>query len=210
MDPVLARDSVLGWLANPLKTYNQLHDKKSQEASWLLTFDNVDNPNVLDDYWPADAMGSVLITSRDPLAKPYFLPRSNGIAVPPLESDEATERLLRLTGRSRTSHEDERISVRAVAAALGGFPLVITQMAWVIARQDLSFSEFLEDYQKEEARSIFLNTEIEASRLRAGCEHTVASVRALETLKEGAILLDILSLFDPDGIPEYILTGNSA
>jgi hypothetical protein len=209
-DQVLARDAVLGWLANPLKEYKQLDDQRSEEASWFLVFDNVDNPDILDDYWPADSAGSVLITSRDPLAKSYFYSRSDGIALPPLDNSEATKLLLNLTGRRRLT-VDERKAATAVAEILGGLPLAITQMAGVIARSDWSFSEFLELYQKESAQTDLFGLQLGPSRARAGDEHTIASVWALQNLqKESAVLLNASSVLDPDGIPEYILEDNPA
>ncbi|PVH80610.1 hypothetical protein DL98DRAFT_654560 [Cadophora sp. DSE1049] len=42
-------------------------------------------------------------------------------------------------------------------------------------------------------------------KLNVRYDHTVASVWALETLKKGAPLLEVLSLLDADGTPEYVL-----
>ena len=41
-DHILTQDVVRGWLAHILKSYKKLEHRKSEEASFLLIFDNVD------------------------------------------------------------------------------------------------------------------------------------------------------------------------
>ncbi|KAH8821382.1 NB-ARC and TPR domain protein [Xylogone sp. PMI_703] len=217
-DQILTRGAVLGWLAHPIKSYKQLNgdkiddktNNKTDEANWLLVFDNVDNIDMLDDYWPADSSGSILITSRDPLVKTYLYSLRRGLSMPPLDTEEGTKLLIKLTGRRRLSIE-ERNNATAVVEVLGGLPLAIVQMAGVISRQELSFSEFLKQYQKESARASLLNLQVGPTNSRAGYEYTIASVWALENLEEDAqVLLEAMSVLDPDGIPEYILEDNPA
>jgi len=74
----VARNMVLGWLANPDDWIPGSQDSgvaRRQDATislvnWLLVFDNADSLRDLREYWPpSDACGSVLVTSRDPIAK---------------------------------------------------------------------------------------------------------------------------------------------
>ncbi|KAL8791633.1 MAG: hypothetical protein Q9195_005782 [Heterodermia aff. obscurata] len=204
-DLILTRDLVLGWLSKPLKSYRQL-EKTVEEASWLLVFDNADDLSYLSDFWPSDSTGCVLITSRDPLARSSTYSPGGGMNLAPFNIEEATEFLLHMTGRSTESKEIQ--SGGAVAETLGGLPLAITQMAGLIQRRDLSFHEFLDLYRVEDERVKLLNLQLDNRQTRLGYDHTIASVWALDTLKEGGILLEILSLLDPDAIPEYILVNN--
>jgi hypothetical protein len=206
-DHILTRDLVLGWLAKPLKSYKQL-DKANEEASWLLIFDNADNPEILNSFWPIDSSGAVLITSRDPLAKTYIYSQGGGMMLPPLQAQEATKFLLGMTGR--TNDLDEHDSGYAVATTLGGIPLAISQMAGIIARRDLSFVEFLVLYDAERTRTNLFKLQISRPNADTSYEHTIASVWALDNLKRGSVLLEVLALLDPDGIPEYILDNNKA
>ena len=48
-DPVVTRDLVKGWLANPLKTADPTDDGAKDLASWLLVFENTDNPEELEE-----------------------------------------------------------------------------------------------------------------------------------------------------------------
>lgn len=204
-DPVVVRELVKGWLSNPVQTYKQ-QENEPKLASWLLIFDNVDDPDILDEFWPFDytGAGALLITSRDPLAKTYIYSDNSGLTLPPFTTDEATSFLLKLTRRER--EEAERVSGGAVAERLGGLPLALTQMAGVIERRELSFSEFLRVFEEEDTRSKFFKLQVGNTKVRSGYEHTLDTVWALEKLnKSSAILLDVMSLLDPDDISELIL-----
>jgi hypothetical protein len=207
-DQILTRDLVLGWLAKPLKSYKQA-DRTGEEASWLLVFDNADNPEILIDSLPTDSTGSVLITSRDPLAKTSIYSQGGGMMLPPFSDQEATNFLLKMTGRIDDPREQH--DGFAVANVLSCIPLAIAQMARVIARHDISFSNFLSLYQAEHARSNLLKLEIKDLKFYLnGYDHTLTSVWGLEYLKKGSTLLEILALLDADGIQEYILTDSKA
>jgi hypothetical protein len=209
-DHILTRDAVLGWLANPIKSYKQRENAQFNEATWLLVFDNVEDLDMLDEYWPAYGSGSILITSRDPLVKSYGYSLRRGLSMPALDTSEGEKLLIKLTGRRKLSSE-ERDSATAIVEVLGGLPLAIVQMAGVITRQDLTFSEFLLRYQKESVHAELFNLKVGPSKARAGYEHTIASVWALDHLEEGSqALLQAMSLLDPDSIPEYILEENPA
>ena len=210
-DRVLTRDLVLGWLANPLKSYKHLDHQDAGEASCLVIFDNVDDADILDDYWPMNSSASVLITSRDPLLKTYIYTNNSGhssISLESFDQSEATDFLLKLTRREKEA--DEKASGKEIVEVLGGLPLAITQMAGTIARNDLSFTEFLSMYGKESAHAQLFKAQVGQLKSRTQYDHTIASVWALDGLEDGAAsLLGVLSMLDPDGIPEYILEPDS-
>jgi hypothetical protein len=209
-DHILTRDAVLGWLANPIKSYKQRENAQSNEATWLLVFDNVNDLEMLDEHWPAYGSGSILITSRDPLVKSYGYSLKRGLSMPPFNTSEGEKLLIKLTGRRKLSSE-EQASATAIVEVLGGLPLAIVQMAGIITRQDLTFSEFLLRYRKERSHAELFSLKLGPSKARVGYEHTIASVWALEHLDEGSqALLQAMSLLDPDSIPEYILEENPA
>ena len=197
-DPVVTRDLVKGWLANPLKTADPTDDGTTDLASWLLVFDNADDPEELEEYWPLDGPGCVVFTSRDPLAKHSSYLATNGIDLKPFGINEGQRFLETLTLKKEDGS--------GVVKALGGFPLALTQMAGVIVRRDLSFDEFTKTYNEEEGREELLQLRLSKEKRRSGYEHTVASVWALESLKHSRTLLEILSFLDADGIQETILT----
>jgi len=196
-DMVVVRELVKGWLANPVKSH-----ETQEQATWLIVFDNADDIDVIGDYWPLDGPGSVLLTSRDPLGPNWI----TSINVEPFSAEEATEYLIKLTNREDDS--EDRESALDVAKRLGGLPLAISQMAGIIVRRDLQFAEFLAACDEKESQEDFL-TSNSGGIIRRGSDygHNLASVWALESLKHGRALLDVLSLFDPDGITERTLVS---
>ena len=120
-------------------TYDPSDEEISKLATWLLVFANVDDLAVLDDFWPLDGPGCVLFTGRDPLAKGHGYLATHGIDLVPFTDEEASELFMKLT--KKDDSEERQIS-KNVAKRLGGIPLAMTQMAGVIIRRDLTFSDF--------------------------------------------------------------------
>ena len=203
-DHVITREAVKSWLKNPVKSFKNGGSQDPELATWLLVFDNLDDLDILQDFWPSDSMGSVLITSHDPLALSHLAGKGTNLKA--FNPEEATDFLLKLTHREE--EVEERSSGNVVAKRLGGLPLALTQMAGVISRRDLSFSEFLQVYDEESSHKDLFNLHFSYASDRSGYQHTLASVWALETLNESTTLLDILSMLDSDGIQERILEGH--
>jgi hypothetical protein len=81
-------------------------------------------------------------------------------------------------------------------------------MAGIILHKKLSFDEFLDSYNESRSQQELL--QLSAGELitnSPGYEHTVASVWAFESLSHGQGLLNAISMLDPDGIPESLLTS---
>ncbi|KAF2709353.1 tetratricopeptide repeat domain-containing protein [Pleomassaria siparia CBS 279.74] len=119
---VVSREIVKGWLSNPqkhLSGYDELGQpgQARSEATWLLVFDNADDPMILADYWPQGS-GSILIISRDPLAKRMFTGRTSGLDLGPLTQQDSLSLFSQLTSVS-SEHEDD--IAQNISKALGGF-----------------------------------------------------------------------------------------
>ena len=207
-DLTVIRETLLAWLANPLRSYEHMDHIKPERVSWLVIFDNVDRTDTLEDFWPKEAAGSVLVTCRDPLIKSSIYLRNTGTIVPEMLEEEGIALLLRLT--SRESDEDDVKQAPEIVRALGRYPLAIAQMAGLILARDLSFNEFLELYSKETERREMLGiSEGQSASLRR-YNQTLGTVWALDDLKEGRALLEVISFLDPDSIPESLLEKNPA
>ncbi|TPX13841.1 uncharacterized protein E0L32_005785 [Thyridium curvatum] len=205
-DPVVTRELVKGWLAEPVRSHNRVDNTYDDEVPWLLVFDNVNDPDLISDYLPpAGSNGSVLLTSRDSLAKTPFYHVENGVDLSPMKEEDASALLLKLTWREGDPQE-EKLSF-SVAEVLGGMPLALTQMAGVMVRQNLSFADFLKRYEEEEAHNLLFELSLEPSHKRANYGYNLASVWSLEGLEHSAGLLDVMAYLDPDDIPEGYLEG---
>jgi hypothetical protein len=188
-DQAVSRNLVLGWLA-------------STERPWLLVFDNADDIEILNDYWPMSNNGAIIVTSRDPLAS-MQLYQASGIAVGPFSTKDASSFLHYLTNQDgNTSLEDpEDIeATHKIATSLGGLPLAISQMASIIRRRDLSYNEFIELYDNYFSEIVNMNLQ--------GVQK-LSTVWSFEYLRpDSKALLGVLSFLEPDHISESLLRPN--
>jgi hypothetical protein len=203
-DQDVSRNLAKRWLTNPTKTQDVEGDTSIVPATWLIIFDNVEDPDILKDFWPTSGNGSIIITSRDPFAKNQgFTAAASGEDVKEFDFDGAARFLIKLT--SHGEEEDQQLHEEAtkIAKRLGGLPLAITQMAGIINRRALSLAEFLDQVQQgkfEEFHSLQLGPQMRDYK------HSLATVWAFEQLLAGPLaLLDVISLLDPGPIGEEIL-----
>ncbi|OQE22153.1 hypothetical protein PENFLA_c013G10931 [Penicillium flavigenum] len=205
---VVSREIVKGWLSNPQKHIPGSDDliptgEASSEATWLLIFDNADDPIILADYWPQGS-GSILVTSRDPLSKSMFTRRSSGLDLGPLSQQDSLSLFNHLT---TVSNEPEVDTARQISDALGGIPLAISQMAGIIRRQDLTLSEFLELYTDHEEHASLYETKFDTNLVTY--RHSLSTVWAFGKLKpQTQQLLELISFLDPDSIGEELLEAS--
>jgi len=201
-DHVLTRERVKRWLANPIKTARRKPSPEDEEtASWLLVYDGADRSEILNVFWPLGGSGSILITTRDPLPWTAYL------NLEPFNVEDGAGFLLKMTNRGQEPGERENATI--ISQRLGGLPLALTQMARFITRRNMTFPEFIQAYSERESREEMFKFRVEESNGGglSNYGHTLASVWALEVLKDGKALLDVISMLDPDGISEHILTA---
>lgn len=202
-DHAITRDLVKGWLANPIKSISPSDDVvgSDNQATWLLIFDNVDDADALEDFWPIDGPGCVLFTSRDSLAKNSTYLANTGVDLQPLGAGEAAAFLEKLTKKKGDSS--------GIHARLGGLPLAITQMASIIIRRDLTYAEFVECYDEVSGHDELFQERYDKHQ-SSSYKETIWSVWALESLRHSKPLLDVISMLDPDGTWEHTLMNPPA
>ncbi|KAJ5160405.1 uncharacterized protein N7482_007409 [Penicillium canariense] len=121
-DKVTNKGLAIEWLCNPSKTDRGTGNQV--RASWLVVFDNADEPDILAPYSDIANSGAVLITSRSP---------SRG---------QASRNMQRIQGRLEEA--------RQVGDRLGGLPLALAQMAGIIRLDFLTYTEFMRLYDAGE------------------------------------------------------------
>lgn len=198
-DQVITRDLVKAWLASPPQVPNKGSLVPPKPASWLIVFDNVDDTQVLEGFLPLGSPGCVLFTSRDPTAKHSTFLATAGVDLEPFSEQDASKLLESLTNKPGDSRE--------VHKRIRGLPLAITQMAKVMVRLDLTYAEFAETYDEEikSRSSDLLKADYPSFIQSSHYKETLWSVWAFDSLKHSRSLLDVVSMFDPDGIQESIL-----
>ena len=199
-DDVATREAVKGWLSKPLAA-NQGDQKPDREVSWLLVLDNVNDPDIMREFWPGTGTGCVIVTSRNPLASDSVYSPTVAFDLPPFGPDEAGPLLQSLSQREFEDRSLENCTT--IAKLLGGLPLAVTQMGGIIRRRHLSLDDFLA-YYAENAKKLHGMQVVDTDY-----KHTVASVWMLDALSGPATaLLQVLSFLDPDRISEMILLLN--
>ncbi|EED20550.1 hypothetical protein TSTA_037680 [Talaromyces stipitatus ATCC 10500] len=190
-------------LSNPRK-YLSGSDESVQpghagsDATWLLIFDNADDPMILADYWP-QGRGLIFITSRDPLARSMFTRKSLGLDLGPLSQNDSISLFNQLT---TISNESEEHTVRQISDALGGVLLAISQMAGIVRRQDLTLPEFLELYTDHEEHASLYETKFDTNLITY--RHSISTVWAFEKLRPQARkLLELISFLETSNSSKY-------
>ncbi|KAL8682882.1 MAG: hypothetical protein Q9186_001128 [Xanthomendoza sp. 1 TL-2023] len=198
----VSREVLKGWLSDPWKPAAGQDEAfkaaapSSAQATWLLIFDNADDPYVLTDFWPQGS-GSVLITSRDPLAKVAFSTAPSGIDLHPLREQEGATLLKKMTHGT----ENADAAARNISNSVGGLPLALAQIASIVMRQDLTLEEMWVLYSDRSEHSSLHGLNFKPNTPQY--PHSIATVWAFERLRPAArAFLDVLAFLDPDRIQE--------
>lgn len=194
----------LGWLTNPYKIESCTSSPQRASASWLVIFDNADDPNILSPYKDIANCGAVLITSRNPLSKSGFSSSAVDVELETFDDKDAAAFLEKLTNMKDNGSEGQLIGSK-----LGGLPLAIAQMGGVIRSQYLSFSEFLDMWDEP-----LDETEVLGSNphpIRETARGTISTIWAIEKLsKEARSVIEIMAFLDPDYVQDTILSSNTS
>lgn len=197
---VISRELAKGWLSEPTKALGvDQNVVRQSEASWLIVFDNADDPKVLQDYSKIFGRGSILVTTRHPGTKDNFPADTLNIDLEPFTDDEGAQMLEKLT------RKHDMFSSKQISRELGGYPLAISQMAGIIRTQFLSLPVFLERYNNRSEHGALLKRGLD-SRSHDTARGNVATIWALDELERATrSLLEAAVFLDPDTIPESVL-----
>jgi len=165
---------------------------------WLLIFDNVDNPRVLDVWRPRGDV-HVLVTSRI---------GNWSLGVSPIEVDvwelpEAIAYLIRETGRADLSETQ----LAELAASLGRLPLALSHAAaYLRRRKTVTIKDYLDDldrHMSECPKDVEYRSPVYAT-FRA------ALLQAEQEISGATALMSLAAFFAPDDIPEELFQQNAA
>ncbi|KAI0872565.1 P-loop containing nucleoside triphosphate hydrolase protein [Hypoxylon argillaceum] len=193
------------WLGNPIKAVPELgnpNNDSTERVKWLLIFDNADNLDILDQFWPHAGYGSVLVISRNPLARCRFLNPTETLELRSLPLDDAVSLLKYLTGDEERSDPQTNDAARAIAVHLDSLPLAIDQIGTIIVDRRMSIVRFVAVYSQRRDYHILYRER----NLHQDYEHSLASVWAFKSLeKESFAVLCVVAFLDPEGIDEALL-----
>ncbi|KXX82641.1 putative disease resistance protein RDL6 [Madurella mycetomatis] len=173
-------------------------------SPFLLVFDNVDNVELLDQIWPASNKGSIIITTRSPSQASRRT--TDTLSLDSFTPDIRVDVLGSLTGMKPTDDE-EKAAATEICRLVGGLPLAMVQISGFIRDRGYSYSEFLAIYQKSADR-VFAKSERPVEY-----DHTLLTTWeiSLQKLSDEAMRLqNLLACFDPDLVPERLITKTRA
>lgn len=186
---------------------------------WLMIFDNVESIEDIDCKYVPTTGGAVIITSR---RSDNVLPTSSEVSLKPFSVEPATKVLLDSMkySASQVLNDEDKDALRALATKVDGLPIglrVIAGLMNVNARRNTTASKFLKMYNKGAVKLMktsgrIIDYEGDSTR-RVGSEHVLNRIWFLsfeqldksgEERPEARILLGILALLCPDGVPKSL------
>lgn len=156
---------------------------------------------MLAQYWPTGSQGSVLLTSQNPACE-YTL-ANRGAKIEPFNKDEHLK-FLQVFLEPRLGHLHEELAMQ-LGEALGYHPLALNQIASFILESSCTVSSVLQMFARNEEAHKLLNVGYDSPWYNDTVE--AAFDLSISRLNENTRrTLEILSFFDPDTIPEELLT----
>jgi hypothetical protein len=174
----------------------------------LIILDNIENFSILNPFWSDFQHGTVLLTGRDSfpsLSAVSILSGSERLT--PFTAAEGTELISkRLRGKIPGTVDDA--DAAQLAKRFGYLPLFIEHMTSLIEMSEVSLSKFFEEHPE--------NSDRDLQDLALDCPWYTSSIaKAIEAHLNKLdcntkFVLDIMAFFDPDEIPERLVTSGAA
>jgi hypothetical protein len=213
-----------------------LSDEKS--GRWLIILDNADDDNVLfgldkvteqsiqssdvtsrktplASFLPQTPNGSILATSRNSTAAMNLVGYDNVIQVEPMDEGDALALLKTRVPFGETSGSE----AKALIQALECIPLAITHAAAYIRMREprVTISTYLQLFREsmENQSNLLSNRDVRDLRRDYSIRYAVITAWQIsfnqihETRPAATDLLALIIMFDRQGIPEYLLRGNT-
>ena len=134
----------LGWNGPTEQAWKQaldfVHTWFMEHQDWLLVIDNVEKPEKIHQWLPADHSGNVLLTSR--LQTFGQVGITQQIELGTLQEEEALRFLYKRTGRLDTDSL-ERKSALQLAQRVGGIPLALDWACAYLTAKEMAFRDYL-------------------------------------------------------------------
>lgn len=124
-----------------------------QLARWLVVFDNVDEIDTLQPYWPTGSQGAVLITTRDPVLAKHF--GQECMDLPLFTDDESCRFMFDLNPRTDRTDPAELAAIRSICRRLGCLPLVLHSIGVYTYSTDSSYQSLAQHYDDFDRKLLF-------------------------------------------------------
>lgn len=180
-------------------------DTPSIAQDWLLVFDDVEDFQLLKEYWPHCDRGSILVTSRNPMSKNFC--GGHGVELHRMTDDDAVQ-LLRSYLPYHFRGDEEELLRSFSCQTLGALPLAIKVAALYMVEHQCSLKKYINlMYQGRDV--VERLHRFKPSGDSSFYEHTIATCWNIskEKMKDeknphALVLLDLMMFLDNQGLPE--------
>lgn len=180
--------------------------------------DGGEGSDIIKEYLPTGPYGSILITSRDA----SLVSKYGGAILGELGEADATALLLKSTkGLSRTpsnrsdvpekQESGDTVAAKSIVERLGYLPIGIMQAAQLIKKTGVPLAQFLVDYNERDLMKKANSMELDESsgEVYPFNLSTVWAMSYNNLHEDQQKLLNLMTFFDPVGIPLQLLTEGS-
>jgi tetratricopeptide (TPR) repeat protein len=174
------------------------------DRRWLVVFDDLGDPAVLDGLWPGGSRGRVLVTTR----QPGTAVGAAHARVVPVGVFSPRESLSYLSTRLHDD-PDQWIGALDLAADLGYLPIALAQAGALMAEAGLDCREYRDRFAERISRLAGGQADAYPSIVAATWS---LSVEVAEQLPLGDLarpVLALLSMLDANGVPGAVLTSQA-
>jgi tetratricopeptide (TPR) repeat protein len=179
-----------------------------QNGSWLLLFDNADDPSILKSFLPRNWTGHILLTSR---AQNFdVLGIARPIPIKEMLPEEALAFLLKRIGREDAS-EEERHCAQELVTELGYLALAIEQAGAYIAAKQVTISAYLNSYQNRKLQVLEKGQPQTGDYPESVATTWLINFEQVKAASEAAAdVLRFSAFLSPDNIPlELLILGRT-
>jgi NB-ARC domain len=185
---------------------------------WLIIYDNVECPAVVEPFWPTLSNGAIILTSRNPDVPRHFGGTSATIEVSPFQNDIGRAFLLTLVDSDEASVSNKEDSAASdIVERVGNLPLAIAVIGSIIRSSKITLSQFLAIYQDFERTYLFsdeLNSWDGKSYHEPISLTWASSITSIDgnpiLARRDQLLMDMISFLDEDGVSLSLFTPKLA
>lgn len=201
--------AIMNWLRNPRKRPSQSSSSSGPQmalpASWLLIYDNVIDFELLKEYFPSAAPGSVLVTSREEDGIAFCQKHGGRGEVLQRMSIEDSERLVMSILPPSTKSQIQEREIRSLLEKAAGVPIAIVRYASVVNSGHVDIHNLLLQWDAEIGKLSADDPRLPPTDSRY--PHSLFTLWELEKISRPTRgLLNIMSFFRPFDISIDMLT----
>ena len=172
-----------------------------ESIPWLMVFDNVEDVAMLEPYWPKDALGSIILTTRNPIVAKRYAPCY--LEVPLFTRKESEEFLLCMNSVDDKNGSLETNAATKIASSVGDLPLALNLVASYASSIACSYHVLLQKYPEIHRGFLFqgLGDYLRAPQAYQKSVDRTWTLGLQNADPSARVLMETLAFLDKDGLP---------